>query len=132
MSSTVQAARNRICGALQAKSRCVVPKNYQHILALVFAVKEINENPKILPNITMGFHIYDSYFNQRMTYQAALNLPSTLIPNYKCDTQKHLMVVIGGLDMDSSLQMADILGIYKIPQRSRPVEPALERRSWKN
>ncbi|XP_033024688.1 vomeronasal type-2 receptor 26-like [Lacerta agilis] len=51
-----------------------------------------------------------------MNYRAALNLPSTLIPNYKCDTQKHLMAVIGGLDMDSSLQMADILGIYKIPQ----------------
>ncbi|XP_053217302.1 vomeronasal type-2 receptor 26-like [Podarcis raffonei] len=66
-----------------------------------------------------------------MTYRAALNLPSTFIPNYKCDTQKHLVAVIGGLDFDTSLYMADILSIYKIPQRSRPVEPALERRNWK-
>ncbi|XP_077772820.1 vomeronasal type-2 receptor 26-like, partial [Podarcis muralis] len=94
----------------------VVPKNYQHILALAFAVKEINENPKILPNNTLGFHIYDSYFNERMTYRVTLNLPSTLLPNYKCDTQKHLMTAVGGLDFDTSLQMADILDIYKIPQ----------------
>ncbi|CAI5789978.1 vomeronasal type-2 receptor 26-like [Podarcis lilfordi] len=51
-----------------------------------------------------------------MTYRAALNLPSTLRPNYKCDTQKHLVAVIGGLDLDTSIYLANILRIYKIPQ----------------
>ncbi|XP_062992837.1 vomeronasal type-2 receptor 26-like [Elgaria multicarinata webbii] len=95
------------------------PKNYQHVLSLVFAVKEINENPKILPNISLGFHIFDSYLNSRMTHQNTLKLLSAwerIVPNFKCDKQNDLIAVIGSLDSDISLQMATLLGIYKIPQ----------------
>ncbi|XP_061447687.1 vomeronasal type-2 receptor 26-like [Rhineura floridana] len=96
-----------------------ISKKYQHVLSLVFAVKEINENPKMLPNVSLGFHIYDSYTNARMTHQNTLNLLSTtekIIPNFKCDKQKNLIAVTGGLDSDTSFHMATILGIYKIPQ----------------
>lgn len=97
----------------------VVPKNYQHILALVFAVKEINGNPSILPNVTLGFQIYDSYFNERMTLQGTLGLVSIrdrFVPNYRCNRQKNQMAVIGGLDFDISLHMSSILMIYNVPQ----------------
>ncbi|KAH0626262.1 hypothetical protein JD844_001157 [Phrynosoma platyrhinos] len=96
-----------------------LPKNYQHVLSLAFAVKEINENPNILPNITLGFHIYDSYFNAKATYQNTINLlfsQKRTIPNYKCDGQKNLEAVIGGLDSETSVYVATIVGIYKIPQ----------------
>ncbi|XP_053119456.1 vomeronasal type-2 receptor 26-like [Hemicordylus capensis] len=96
-----------------------MPKNYQHTLSLVFAVKEINENPKILPNITLGFHIYDSHFNAKMTYKNTLNLlfsQNRIVLNYLCDFQKNPVTVIGGINSEISLHMAIILGIYKIPQ----------------
>ncbi|XP_053120368.1 vomeronasal type-2 receptor 26-like [Hemicordylus capensis] len=95
------------------------PKNYQHVLSLVFAVKEINENLKILPNISLGILIYDSYSNARMTHQNTLKLLSSwarMVPNFQCDKQKNLLAVIGGLDSEISLHMATLLGIYKIPQ----------------
>ncbi|XP_066486279.1 vomeronasal type-2 receptor 26-like [Tiliqua scincoides] len=95
------------------------PKVYQHDLSMVFAVKEINENREILPNVSLSFHIYDSYLSERMTYQNTLKLLSTharIIPNFKCDIQKHLIAVIGGLDSEISLYMATVLDIYKIPQ----------------
>ncbi|XP_062992913.1 vomeronasal type-2 receptor 26-like [Elgaria multicarinata webbii] len=97
----------------------VIPKHYQHILVLAFAVKEINENPQILPNVTLGFHIYDSYDNARKTYHATMLLLTTLeniVPNYICDVQNILTAVIGGLDSEISLYVANILDTYKTPQ----------------
>nr|XP_056720292.1 vomeronasal type-2 receptor 26-like [Euleptes europaea] len=101
------------------EERLLVTKNYQHVLALVFAIKEINENPKILPNITLGFHIYDSCFYASRIYQVTLQLISTRrrsIPNYKCDIQDNLIAVIGGCRSETSSKIANVLGIYNIPQ----------------
>ncbi|XP_077774172.1 vomeronasal type-2 receptor 26-like [Podarcis muralis] len=97
----------------------VVTKFYQHILALVFAIDEINYNPNILPNVTLGFHIYDSYTDSRMTYRTILDLlfkSHHFVPNYKCGTQENVIGVIGGFSSDTSSRMADILGLFKIPQ----------------
>ncbi|XP_053215880.1 vomeronasal type-2 receptor 26-like [Podarcis raffonei] len=97
----------------------VVPKHYQHILALAFAVKEINENLHLLPNVTLGFHIYDSHFTAKWSYHATmlhLSGLNTFFPNYKCGNQDNLISVIGGLDCQISLHAATILDLYKVPQ----------------
>uniref|UniRef100_A0A8D0DID4 G-protein coupled receptors family 3 profile domain-containing protein n=1 Tax=Salvator merianae TaxID=96440 RepID=A0A8D0DID4_SALMN len=94
---------------------------YQHVLALAFAVNEINQNPKILPNDTLGFHIYDSLDDVKMTYRVTLDLIfKTLIffPNYKCGFERKLLGVIGGLEPDTSSRIRDFLGLYKISQVS--------------
>ncbi|XP_066486297.1 vomeronasal type-2 receptor 26-like [Tiliqua scincoides] len=95
------------------------PKNYQHVRSLVFAVKEINENPKILPNITLGCHIYDSFADARVTQQNTLKILSgwkRMVPNFSCEQQNKLIAVIGGIEPDFSLQMATLFDLYKIPQ----------------
>ncbi|XP_053215994.1 vomeronasal type-2 receptor 26-like [Podarcis raffonei] len=99
--------------------RGVVTKNYRQVLALVFAVNEINENPKILPNVSLGFHIIDSYFSQKRNYYVAMKLFSTqyrFVPNYTCDVQNNLIGVIGGLGAETTHHLAAILDIYKFPQ----------------
>ncbi|KAF7235002.1 Vomeronasal type-2 receptor 26, partial [Varanus komodoensis] len=97
----------------------MVPKNYQDILALVFAVKEINHNPSILPNVTLGFHVYESYHNAEMTYKMTMSLLSSahsFIPKYKCDIQNNVIAVIGGMYSATSHHMTTIITTYKIPQ----------------
>ncbi|XP_054850355.1 vomeronasal type-2 receptor 26-like [Eublepharis macularius] len=98
-------------------------KFYQHVLALAFAVKEVNENPHILPNKTLGFHIYENYYDEKMTYQTTLELlfkSQGFVPNYKCDTQENLVSVIGALDHENSIRMANVLDLFKIPQAIKP------------
>ncbi|XP_058038398.1 vomeronasal type-2 receptor 26-like [Ahaetulla prasina] len=99
----------------------VITKFYQHILALVFAVEELNKDPHILPNITLGFHIYDSYSDALMTYRTILDLLFKLhkiVPNYICGTEKKMMGIIGGMSPETSIRMAEILQLFKIPQIS--------------
>uniref|UniRef100_A0A8C6XIU2 G-protein coupled receptors family 3 profile domain-containing protein n=1 Tax=Naja naja TaxID=35670 RepID=A0A8C6XIU2_NAJNA len=96
-----------------------MPINNQHILSLVYAVKEINRNPEILPNISLGFHISNSYIDARMIYLNTLKLLSSqekTFPNYSCEKQNMLPVVIGESDSENSLLIANILITYKIPQ----------------
>ncbi|XP_063158821.1 vomeronasal type-2 receptor 26-like [Candoia aspera] len=113
----------------------VVTKVYQHILALEFAIKEINQDPQILPNVTLGFHTYDSYSDSKMTYRTSLDMlfkVHKFVPNYICGAPKNLIGIIGGLSSDTSSRMAEIVQLFKIPQISYglfELEVAAESRS---
>ncbi|XP_077171545.1 vomeronasal type-2 receptor 26-like [Paroedura picta] len=93
--------------------------HYQYVMALAFAVEEINENLRLLPNVTLGFHIRDNYMTERESYRATMQLLSTknrFIPNYKCDFWSNLIAVVGGAEAKTSLYIATVLSIYNIPQ----------------
>ncbi|XP_077774115.1 vomeronasal type-2 receptor 26-like [Podarcis muralis] len=98
-----------------------IPKNYQHVLAFIFAMQEINKNAKFLPNITLGSTFYENAFNPSLTCWktlALLSMGQRIIPNYHCNGEDKLIAVVGGLTSQNSLQIANILNTYKIPQLS--------------
>ncbi|XP_060540632.1 vomeronasal type-2 receptor 26-like [Pantherophis guttatus] len=54
-----------------------------------------------------------------MTYRTTLDLlfkSQEFVPNYRCDSQKNLMAIIGGLDAPTSSYMMQTINIFKIPQ----------------
>ncbi|XP_063158483.1 vomeronasal type-2 receptor 26-like [Candoia aspera] len=96
----------------------ILTKYYQHILAMIFAVKKIKEDLQLLPNISLGFRIYDRYA-EAQTYHATMELFSSqnrFIPNYKCGILNKHVSVVGTIDPGIAFLMVDILDTYKLPQ----------------
>ncbi|KAM6449066.1 vomeronasal type-2 receptor 26-like [Liasis olivaceus] len=99
----------------------MMPKNYQHIVSMVFAVHEINKDTKLLSNITLEMEVYENNFNVRFAGKNILDhlfLKERNPLNYNCirRTKRKLLAIIGGLTSPNSIHMAHVLNAYKIPQ----------------
>ncbi|XP_078524800.1 extracellular calcium-sensing receptor-like [Lissotriton helveticus] len=96
-------------------------QNYQWIQAMIFAIEEINNNPNLLPNITLGFQIFDSCTMLQRSLKGTLWILSgqeELVPNYRCQRSLPPAAVIGDSLSTRSILLARILGLYKYPQIS--------------
>uniref|UniRef100_H2ZUC0 G-protein coupled receptors family 3 profile domain-containing protein n=1 Tax=Latimeria chalumnae TaxID=7897 RepID=H2ZUC0_LATCH len=96
-------------------------RQYRWLQSMVFAIEEINRSEILLPNITLGFGIYDSCFTESRAIKGTMWLMSgqeKTIPNYQCQSHSPLAVVIGDTPSGSVISMARLLSIYHYPQIS--------------
>ncbi|XP_060232547.1 uncharacterized protein LOC132651387 isoform X2 [Meriones unguiculatus] len=47
-------------------------RNYQYLLTLYFAIEEINKDSNLLPNMTLGSHIYNAFNSNKITLEDPL------------------------------------------------------------
>ncbi|XP_077196753.1 vomeronasal type-2 receptor 26-like [Paroedura picta] len=95
--------------------------SYLHLLAFVHAVEEINQSPHLLPNASLGFHIYDTAFSDETALGGVWGLLSgrrTVVPNYDCGGGNKVIAVIEGPTDSHSFGIATMLTPYRYPQLS--------------
>ncbi|XP_041433143.1 vomeronasal type-2 receptor 26-like [Xenopus laevis] len=102
---------------------CVSPiiSQYEDIMSLLFAIHEINKNPDLLPNITLGYHVYDSCMDPSLAIGSVLQIlsgPGEAVPNYSCRGQGEIAGFIGDRSVVTSLPIAQLLGTYGYSQIS--------------
>ncbi|XP_044132792.1 extracellular calcium-sensing receptor-like [Bufo gargarizans] len=96
-------------------------ESYQQLQAMMFAVEEINKDPNILPNVTLGFQAYDSCDALHLDLGSSLQVLTGInaaIPNYRCTLEVPFTAVIGPAVSTHSILIAHILGLYRYPQIS--------------
>ncbi|XP_013365611.1 PREDICTED: uncharacterized protein LOC102018675, partial [Chinchilla lanigera] len=93
-------------------------KNYQYVLALVFAIEEINSNPHLLPNISLGYEFHNVGHSQWRTLESSLSLLTGQdeIPNYTCGRGSKSTAVLTGTAWETSAQVGTLLELYRFPQ----------------
>lgn len=120
-------------GEFSACGPTVYNRGVQRLEAMLYAVDRVNNDPTLLPNITIGVHILDTCsrdtyaLNQSLQFvRSSLNNLDTSafecadrsLPKLRKNSSGPVFGVIGGSYSSVSLQVANLLRLFHIPQIS--------------
>ncbi|XP_060038235.1 vomeronasal type-2 receptor 116-like [Erinaceus europaeus] len=93
--------------------------NYHYVLAFLFAIEEINKDPRLLPNFTLGFNLYNAFNKNDKPLENIFfwfSGGNQTVPNYSCQKQSKSAAIIAGTTPEFSSNISPLLELYKIPQ----------------
>uniref|UniRef100_A0A8C2VAJ8 Vomeronasal type-2 receptor 116-like n=1 Tax=Chinchilla lanigera TaxID=34839 RepID=A0A8C2VAJ8_CHILA len=95
-----------------------MPSNYQTYLAFTFAIEEINRNPHLLPNISLGYEFHNLIHSHWRILENSFILLTGQheIPNYTCRRESKCAAVLTEMPWGTSGQIGPLLELYKFPQ----------------
>ncbi|XP_073707054.1 extracellular calcium-sensing receptor-like [Garra rufa] len=93
-------------------------ESFQQVQTMVFAIDEINKNPNLLPNITLGYHLYDNCVMLGMAFRAAISLVSGTEEHYSnlnCTGPPPVIGIVGDPGSTPSIAISSVLGLFRVP-----------------
>ncbi|XP_005739470.1 extracellular calcium-sensing receptor-like, partial [Pundamilia nyererei] len=89
---------------------------------MAFAIDEINRNSNLLPNVTLGYTLYDDCLELGIGFRAALSMASgqeeKIILNSTCVGNPPVIGIVGDSSSTNSIAISNVLGLYRVPMVS--------------
>ncbi|XP_029301731.1 extracellular calcium-sensing receptor-like [Cottoperca gobio] len=89
---------------------------------MAFAIDEINRNSNLLPNVTLGYGLYDNCVKLGIGFRAALSLASgrekQFILDDTCVGTPPVIGIVGDSSSTRSIAISTVLGLYRVPMVS--------------
>ncbi|XP_064841428.1 extracellular calcium-sensing receptor-like [Oncorhynchus masou masou] len=95
---------------------------FQQAQTMAFAVDEINRNPDLLPNITLGYQLYDNCQKLGVSLRAAMSLASgtekEFLLDETCSGSPPVLGIVGDPGSTHSIAISSVLGLFRVPMVS--------------
>ncbi|KAL0168377.1 hypothetical protein M9458_036599, partial [Cirrhinus mrigala] len=94
---------------------------FQEARTMVFAINEINNNPRLLPNITLGYQIFDNCLRLGVAFRGAIALFSgteEMVSDLNCKGPPPVIGIIGDPGSTHSIAISSVLGLFRVPMIS--------------
>uniref|UniRef100_A0A4W3GSI0 Extracellular calcium-sensing receptor-like n=1 Tax=Callorhinchus milii TaxID=7868 RepID=A0A4W3GSI0_CALMI len=95
---------------------------FRLVNTMMFAIEEINQNPALLPDITLGYKIYDDCSVSNIATKVALSLVNgqgaTEDDHNNCEGPPNVPALVGGDGSSASIAVARSIGPFGIPMVS--------------